>query len=107
MSLWKPELAISELSPEKLRFECPPGKVECKTSQELSPLEGVVGQDRTLKTLVFGVEMKAKGFNIFAAAPPATAKKPATRSYLEKVAKTKPTPLDGCYVNNFENPDER
>src|SRR5436189_188867 len=31
MSLWKPELAISELSPEKLRLECPPGKVECKT----------------------------------------------------------------------------
>jgi lon-related putative ATP-dependent protease len=99
-------LAISELPPEKLRFECPPGKVECKTSQELSPLEGVVGQDRALKALVFGVEMKAKGFNIFAAGPPVTGKRPATRSYLEKIAKTKPTPPDWCYVNNFQNPYE-
>jgi lon-related putative ATP-dependent protease len=99
-------LAISELPPEKLRFECPPGKVECKTSEELSPLEGIVGQDRALKALIFGVEMKAKGFNIFAAGPPVTGKRPATRSYLEKIAKTKPTPPDWCYVNNFQNPYE-
>src|SRR2546430_12034891 len=106
MNHWKPQLAISELPPEKLRFECPPGKVECKTSQELPPLEGVVGKDRALKALVFGVEMKAKGFNIFAAGPPVTGKRPATRSYLEKIAKTKPTPPDWCYVNNFQNPYE-
>jgi lon-related putative ATP-dependent protease len=106
MSLLKPELAISELPPEKLRLECPPGKVECKTSEELAPLEGIVGQDRALKALIFGVEMKAKGFNIFAAGPPVTGKRPATRSYLEKIAKTKPTPPDWCYVNNFQNPYE-
>jgi lon-related putative ATP-dependent protease len=99
-------LAITELPPEKLRFECPPGKVECKTSEELAPLEGIVGQDRALKALIFGVEMKAKGFNIFAAGPPVTGKRPATRSYLEKIAKTKPTPPDWCYVNNFQNPYE-
>ena len=106
MNLLKRELAISELPPEKLRFECPPGKVECKTSEELAPLEGIVGQDRALKALIFGVEMKAKGFNIFAAGPPVTGKRPATRSYLEKIAKTKPTPPDWCYVNNFQNPYE-
>jgi lon-related putative ATP-dependent protease len=87
-------------------LECPPGKVECKTSEELSPLEGIVGQDRALKALIFGVEMKGKGFNIFAAGPPVTGKRPATRNYLEKIAKTKPTPPDWCYVNNFQNPYE-
>jgi lon-related putative ATP-dependent protease len=99
-------LLVSELPPEKLRFECPPGKVECKTSEELSPLEGIVGQDRALKALVFGVEMKGKGFNIFAAGPPVTGKRPATRSYLEKIAKSRATPPDWCYVNNFQNPYE-
>lgn len=97
---------ISELPPEKLRLECPPGKVECKTSEELAPLEGIVGQDRALKALTFGMEMKGKGFNVFAAGPPVTGKRPATRSYLEKIAKTKPTPADWCYVNNFQNPYE-
>ncbi len=87
-------------------MECPPGKVECKTSEELAPLEGIVGQDRALKALTFGMEMKGKGFNVFAAGPPVTGKRPATRSYLEKIAKTKPTPPDWCYVNNFQNPYE-
>lgn len=99
-------MAISELPPEKLRLECPPGKVECKTSEELAPLEGIVGQDRALRALTFGMEMKGKGFNVFAAGPPVTGKRPATRSYLEKIAKTKPTPPDWCYVNNFQNPYE-
>ena len=99
-------MTISELPPEKLRLECPPGKVECKTSEELAPLEGIVGQDRALKALTFGMEMKGKGFNVFAAGPPVTGKRPATRSYLEKIAKTKPTPPDWCYVNNFQNPYE-
>lgn len=99
-------MAISELPPEKLRLECPPGKAECKTSEELAPLEGIVGQDRALKALTFGMEMKGKGFNVFAAGPPVTGKRPATRSYLEKIAKTKPTPPDWCYVNNFQNPYE-
>ena len=97
---------IGELPPEKLRLECPPGKVECKTSEELSPLEGIVGQDRALKALTFGMEMKGKGFNVFAAGPPITGKRPATRSYLEKIAKTRPTPPDWCYINNFQNPYE-
>jgi lon-related putative ATP-dependent protease len=99
-------LAIGELPPEKLRLECPPEKVECKTSEELAPLEGIVGQDRALKALIFGIEMKGKGFNVFAAGPPVTGKRPATRSYLEKIAKTRPTPPDWCYVNNFQNPYE-
>lgn len=99
-------MVVKELSPERLRLECPPGKIECKTSEELAPLEGIVGQDRALKALIFGVEMRGKGFNVFAAGPPVTGKRPATRSYLEKIAKTKPTPNDWCYVNNFQNPYE-
>jgi lon-related putative ATP-dependent protease len=87
-------------------LECPPEKVECKTSEELAPLEGIVGQDRALKALIFGMEMKGKGFNVFAVGPPVTGKRPATRSYLEKIAKSKPTPPDWCYVNNFQNPYE-
>src|SRR5260370_33544547 len=100
------QLTISELPPEKLRLECPPGKVECKTSEELAHLEGIVGQDRALKALTFGMEMKGKGFNAFAAGPPVTGMRPATRCDLEKTAKTKPTPPDWCYVNTFQNPYE-
>ncbi|TMI48471.1 ATP-dependent protease [Candidatus Bathyarchaeota archaeon] len=96
-------MTITELSPEKLRLECPPGQVGCETSAELGPVEGIIGQDRALKALKFGIEMKGKGFNVYAAGPPITGKRPATRSFLEAIAKTRPVPSDWAYVNNFQN----
>ncbi len=99
-------MTVDELPPEKLRLVCPPDKVGCETSAELGPVEGIIGQDRALKALKFGMEMKGKGFNVYAAGPPITGKRPATRSFLEGIAKTKPVPSDWVYVNNFQNPYE-
>src|SRR3989442_10474382 len=84
----------------------PAWKGRMQDQRRTSSTRGIVGQDRALKALTFGMEMKGKGFNVFAAGPPVTGKRPATRSYLEKIAKTKPTPPDWCYVNNFQNPYE-
>src|SRR5437867_4403913 len=99
-------MTVSELSPEKLRLECPPDQVGCETSAELGPVDGIIGQDRALKALKFGVEMKGKGFNVYVAGPPITGKRPAARSFLENIAKTRPIPPDWVYVNNFQNPYE-
>src|SRR5437879_734744 len=99
-------MTVNELSPEKLRLECPPDQVGCETSAELGPVDGIIGQDRALKALKFGVEMKGKGFNVYVAGPPITGKRPAARSFLENIAKTRPVPPDWIYVNNFQNPYE-
>src|SRR5467141_400629 len=88
-------MTVNELSPEKLRLECPPDQVGCETSAELGPVDGIIGQDRALKALKFGVEMKGKGFNVYVAGPPITGKRPDARSFLENIAKTRPVPL-GC-----------
>ncbi len=96
-------MTVNELSPEKLRLECPPNQVGCETSAELGPVDGIIGQDRALKALKFGVEMKGKGFNVYVAGPPITGKRPAARSFLENIAKTRPVPPDWVYVNNFQN----
>lgn len=99
-------MTVAELSPEKLRLQCPPSQVGCETSADLDPVEGIIGQERALKALKFGVEMKGKGFNVYAAGPPITGRRPATRSFLEGIAKTRPVPPDWVYVNNFQNPYE-
>jgi lon-related putative ATP-dependent protease len=99
-------MTVSELSPEKLRLECPPDQVGCETSADLGPVDGIIGQDRALKALKFGVEMKGKGFNVYVAGPPITGKRPAARSFLENMARSRPIPPDWVYVNNFENPYE-
>jgi lon-related putative ATP-dependent protease len=96
-------MTVAELSPEKLRLVCPDDQVGCETSAELGPIEGIIGQDRALKALKFGIEMKGRGFNVYAAGPPITGKRPATRSFLEAIAKTRPIPSDWVYVNNFQN----
>ncbi len=96
-------MTIGELLPEKLRLECPPEAVNCKTSEELGPVEGIIGQERALKALKFGIEMRGKGFNIYAAGLPGTGKRPSTKRYLEGIAKAKATPPDWVYVNNFQN----
>src|SRR5713101_1214831 len=96
-------MTVSDLSPERLRLLCSLDSVNCKTSEELGPVEGIIGQERALKALKFAIDMKGKGFNIYAGGLPGTGKRPATRSYLEGVAEAKPTPPDWCYVYNFEN----
>jgi lon-related putative ATP-dependent protease len=96
-------MTVAELSPEKLRLVCLPEQVGCDTSAQLEPVEGIIGQDRALKALKFGIEMKGKGFNVYAAGPPVTGKRPATRSFLEAIARTRPVPPDWVYVNNFQN----
>ena len=94
-------MPAKELSPKEIRIECEP--LECRTSGELAPLEGVIGQDRALRALNLGLGIGEKGFNVYVAGPPGTGKTTAVRNFLEAIAKNRPAPPDWCYVNNFHN----
>lgn len=61
----------------------------------------IIGQDRALRALEFGLGNRAKGFNVFVSGIPGTGKETAIRHYLEGIAITEPIPRDWCYVNNF------
>ncbi|HII95812.1 MAG TPA: AAA family ATPase [Candidatus Methanofastidiosum sp.] len=95
-----------ELSSDMIRRTFDKNKLKCKSSQEVSPLEDIVGQDRALKALKFGLEIKEKGFNIFVAGFPGTGKMTAVKSFLDKLAEDQTVPSDWCYVNNFLEPYE-
>jgi lon-related putative ATP-dependent protease len=97
---------VNELSPEKLRRECDPKLMRCETTEEISPLEGIIGQERAVRALQFGLDVKERGFNIYVAGYPGTGRMTAVKDFLEEIAKTKPIPHDWCYVNNFSNPYE-
>lgn len=94
---------IKELSVENLRRRAEPSGLHCKTTEELTPLEGIIGQGRAVKALRFGLDIKEEGFNIYVAGLPGTGRKTAVKGFLEEVAKSKPVPSDWCYVNNFVN----
>ena len=94
---------VQELSPEQLRNVVDSDVMMCESTKDLSPLEGIVGQDRALKALKFGLEIKRPGFNIYVSGIPGTGRKTTVTRYLEVIAKEKPVPADWCYVNNFKN----
>ncbi|NWG11360.1 AAA family ATPase [Candidatus Bathyarchaeota archaeon] len=97
---------LKELPFDKLRRECDPKMMRCETTQQLEPLEGIIGQERAVRALKFGLDIKERGFNIYVAGYPGTGRMTAVKDFLEEVAKAKSTPSDWCYVYNFHNPYE-
>ncbi|MGA9351834.1 MAG: ATP-binding protein [Anaerolineae bacterium] len=94
----------NELSVDKLRRICDPQMLDYETTEEIEPLETIIGQERAVRALEFGLGIKELGFNIYVAGPPGTGKTTAVERFLEEVAKDKAVPPDWCYVNNFRGP---
>ncbi|MFB3889843.1 MAG: AAA family ATPase [Candidatus Bathyarchaeia archaeon] len=94
---------VNELSPEKLRRICDPNFMECKTTKDLTPLEEIIGQERAVRALKFGLGIREQGFNIYVSGYPGTGRTTAVKNFLEETAKAQPVPPDWCYVNNFSD----
>ena len=94
---------ISGLSPEKLRFSFDHNRLECDSTDELKPLEGIIGQERAVKALKFGLNIEDGGFNIFVAGYSGTGRMTGVKDFVSELARTKPMPSDWCYVNNFND----
>jgi hypothetical protein len=90
-----------ELSPSQLRRTCTPNFIPCQSTSQLIPLQEIIGQERAVRALKFGLGIKEKGFNIYVAGYPGTGRTTAVTNFLEELAKEQPTPTDWCYVNNF------
>ncbi len=94
---------IKKLDYTQVRRTCPDDFIQCEATHELEPLEDIIGQERAVKALQFGLDIKEEGFNVYVAGMPGTGKKTAIMSFLEQEAKDKPTPSDWCYVYNFRD----
>lgn len=76
------------------------------TTAELDPFVGVLGQDRAVNAIQFGVAMQRSGYNIFVMGDTGTGRSSYVRDYLKSEGKRQKTPDVWCYVNNFHNPRE-
>lgn len=97
---------IKELSYTQLKKTCDPANFKFKTTKELEPFTGTIGQARGIKAMEFGLNIDIKGYNLYLEGPTGIGKTIYARNKLETLAKTKPVPDDWCYVYNFENPNE-
>lgn len=97
---------IKELSYTQLKKSCDPASFKFKTTKELEPFTGTIGQARGIKAMEFGLNIDIKGYNLYLEGPTGIGKTIYARNKLEAIAKTKTVPDDWCYVYNFENPNE-
>lgn len=94
---------LPELSPGQLRRTFDPAALSFETTADLQPLSSVIGQDRAVSALRFGLGIQDHGFNIYVAGPSGIGKMSAVRAFLEALSGQQPTPADWCYVNNFDD----
>jgi lon-related putative ATP-dependent protease len=94
---------VNLLPIEKLRNICDANFLHCESTKDLVPLGEIIGQERAVRALKFGLGIKNHGFNVYVAGYPGTGRKTAVKNFVEAQAKTQPVPPDWCYVNNFGN----
>jgi len=92
-----------ELKPADLRCICSPKVFAFKNTGELKPLDEVIGQERAVQAIAFGLNMRSKGYNIFVTGLEGTGKSTIARDLVTEHAKKEPAPNDWCLVNNFKD----
>ncbi len=94
-----------ELTPEELKWTCEPESFKFESTDSVEPIEGIIGQERALKALKIGVDMKSPGYNIFITGLSGTGKFTTIKKMLEKIRPQCPQLKDYTYVNNFKDTD--
>ena len=100
-----PAPAPRELSASDLRRVADLTDLAFTSTAELGELEGIIGQERATRAVEFGLNIDARGYNIFALGPAGAGRTTTIRRYLEQVAARKKPPDDWVYVYNFDDPD--
>jgi len=97
---------IDPLSPDALRTRFDPDQFDFDTTDDLPAETEVVGQDRAVEALEFGMNIESDGYNVFALGPAATGHRDLVKHLLQEQAAGEETPPDWCYVNNFDEERE-
>jgi lon-related putative ATP-dependent protease len=98
---------VQGLPPHELRAHFDDDLLSIDTTASLeAPADRVVGQERAIDAIKFGMGMKTSGYNIFIAGPPKAGLTYTARTYIEDQARQESTPPDWCYVFNFKEQDK-
>jgi lon-related putative ATP-dependent protease len=89
---------------EKLRRTTDLKSLGFRTTKSLEKLKGLVGQDRAVSALNFGLSVPNKGYNIFVVGEPGSGRMTYSMAELQRRAAEMPAPDDWVYVFNFDEP---
>ena len=94
------------VAPEALTRPFDATQFNFSNTDELEPFRGVLGQERAVDALQFGVAMPRPGYNVYVMGEPGTGRFSFVQRYLKAEAKRLATPSDWVYVNHFDEPRE-
>ncbi|MDK2798809.1 MAG: hypothetical protein PWQ70_428 [Clostridiales bacterium] len=87
-----------ELKYEQLTSQYNWGKqLDFKTTEEMVSYDGIIGQERAVRAMEFGVKINVRGYNIYLSGPTGTGKTSYAEKYVKKLAQSEPVPDDWCY----------
>jgi len=94
-----------EVPVEQLRWYCNLEKADFTSTNDLTPGNKILGQERALKALELGLDMEYLGYNLFITGKPGTGRSTATKKLLKDRKRKNVIFDDKCYVHNFKHPD--
>ena len=98
-------MAITELKPEQLRKQINLKQFPFETTDEIDPLNTIIGQDRAIRAIQLALEMDHSGYNVFVTGMSGTGRTTIVRDILKNIAKHREVPDDWVYTHNFNDPD--
>ena len=97
---------IEEIPVSDLRWRMDPASLPFSDTSELEPLSVIMGQERAVNALRFGIGMRRPGYNIFVTGAADSGRMDTVKQLIEEVAQTpKSIPDDLCYIHNFKHPE--
>ena len=93
-----------ELAADELWHACDPTRFDFETTESLPGDVVIIGQDRAVQAIDFGVGIASFGFNIYALGSTGTGRTTTLRTFLERIAVNQPVPSDWIYVYNLADP---
>ncbi len=92
-----------QLQPSELTRHCSPESfAPTDTGKEEEAI--LIGQERAVRSVQFGLHVASPGYNIFMAGAPGTGKRTFARTATQDESRDMDTPQDWCYVYNFDDP---
>ncbi len=84
---------------------CDPAAFSFETTKDVPSLHEIIGQDRAIGAIEFGLGIRNSSYNIFVLGEGGTGKHTTAMNFIRKKAASEPKPDDWCYVYNFADPD--
>ncbi len=92
------------LLPARLRRRTDPSDLAFATTAELEDLDEILGQDRALEAVRFGLAIGRPGFNLFLLGPLGVGKRTLASRIINEVAARRRVADDWVHIHNFADP---